>query len=210
MKRLWDLASLAAAGLAGFCAFGTASASDGAASAFDLLFRSDLKLPARTVLLTAREEGWRSEYWFASDDSGGPEIAICIERGPIILPAGKEVMLRVTSVDVIHTLSIPELGVTIDAIPGRLNEKDHEAGEGRAPCCAGNYREGGQNEPQDPGSDYSRARGLRILGREGFADAVLYGRIKEYVIFVADGSVLRRITKMEPISSLHLCVFARN
>lgn len=123
MKRLWGLASLAAAGLAGFCALGTASASEGAASAFDLLFHSDLKLPTRTVLLTAREEGWRSEYRFASDDSGGQEIAICVESGPIILPVGKEVMLRVTSVDVIHTLSIPELGVTIDAIPGRLNEK---------------------------------------------------------------------------------------
>lgn len=34
--------------------------------------------------------------------------------------------------------------------------------------------------------------------------------MKEYVIFVADGSVSRKITKMELISSLHLCVFAIN
>ena len=114
---------MAAAGLAGLCATGTASASDGATSAFDLLFRSDLKLPERTILLTAREKGWRSKYRFARGDSAGQEIAICVESGPIILPAGEEVALRVTSEDVIHTLSIPELGVTIDAIPGRLNEK---------------------------------------------------------------------------------------
>ena len=123
MKRSGGLASFAAVCLANLCVIGAASASDGTQSAFDLLFRSDLKLPEGTVLLTAREKGWRYEYRFARGGSAGQAIAICVESGPIMLPAGEDVALRVTSDDVIHTLSIPELGVAIDAIPGRLNER---------------------------------------------------------------------------------------
>ncbi|MEW9304141.1 hypothetical protein [Labrys neptuniae] len=123
MKWSRRLVNVAATYLAGLCAIATAWASDGAPSAFDLLFRSDVRLPVRTVLLTAREEGWRIEYRFTASSNGGKEIAICAESKPIILAAGADVALRVTSEDVIHTLSIPELDVTIDAIPGRLNER---------------------------------------------------------------------------------------
>lgn len=39
----------------------------------------------------------------------------------IIIPYSTEVQCVTTSIDVIHSFSIPELGVKIDAIPGRLN-----------------------------------------------------------------------------------------
>uniref|UniRef100_UPI0030DF1D80 cytochrome oxidase subunit II n=1 Tax=Ernothrips longitudinalis TaxID=3045428 RepID=UPI0030DF1D80 len=39
----------------------------------------------------------------------------------LIVPFGTEVQCLTTSLDVIHSFSIPDLGVKVDAIPGRLN-----------------------------------------------------------------------------------------
>nr|YP_010528103.1 cytochrome c oxidase subunit II [Mycterothrips gongshanensis]UXW64205.1 cytochrome c oxidase subunit II [Mycterothrips gongshanensis] len=39
----------------------------------------------------------------------------------LVIPYGTEVQCITTSMDVIHSFSIPELGIKIDAIPGRLN-----------------------------------------------------------------------------------------
>nr|YP_010963427.1 cytochrome c oxidase subunit II [Lefroyothrips lefroyi]WNL54542.1 cytochrome oxidase subunit II [Lefroyothrips lefroyi] len=39
----------------------------------------------------------------------------------LVVPYGTEVQCLTTSLDVIHSFSIPELGIKIDAIPGRLN-----------------------------------------------------------------------------------------
>uniref|UniRef100_UPI0030E39C0D cytochrome oxidase subunit II n=1 Tax=Taeniothrips eucharii TaxID=1818613 RepID=UPI0030E39C0D len=39
----------------------------------------------------------------------------------LIIPREKEIQCLTTSMDVIHSFSIPELGIKIDAIPGRLN-----------------------------------------------------------------------------------------
>jgi heme/copper-type cytochrome/quinol oxidase subunit 2 len=40
---------------------------------------------------------------------------------PLCLPAGSTVSLEVSSVDVIHSFSIPSMGVKVDAIPGRTS-----------------------------------------------------------------------------------------
>lgn len=39
----------------------------------------------------------------------------------LIVPFGTEVQCLTTSLDVIHSFSIPEIGIKVDAIPGRLN-----------------------------------------------------------------------------------------
>lgn len=39
----------------------------------------------------------------------------------LVVPFGSEVQCLTTSIDVIHSFSIPELGIKVDAIPGRLN-----------------------------------------------------------------------------------------
>nr|YP_010249644.1 cytochrome c oxidase subunit II [Taeniothrips tigris]QTT60741.1 cytochrome c oxidase subunit 2 [Taeniothrips tigris] len=39
----------------------------------------------------------------------------------LIVPYGTEIQCLTTSLDVIHSFSIPEMGIKIDAIPGRLN-----------------------------------------------------------------------------------------
>uniref|UniRef100_UPI0030E22A9E cytochrome oxidase subunit II n=1 Tax=Thrips major TaxID=670476 RepID=UPI0030E22A9E len=39
----------------------------------------------------------------------------------LVVPYGTEVQCLTTSLDVIHSFSIPEMGIKVDAIPGRLN-----------------------------------------------------------------------------------------
>ncbi len=43
---------------------------------------------------------------------------------PIYLPAKSNIIIRVTSEDVIHSWAIPSFGVKVDAVPGRLNRAD--------------------------------------------------------------------------------------
>lgn len=50
-------------------------------------------------------------------------------RGELVVPAGRVVILEVTSVDVFHTFDIPEFRVKADAIPGRVNRIWFEATE---------------------------------------------------------------------------------
>jgi len=40
----------------------------------------------------------------------------------LVLPAGKNIRLLLTSEDVIHSWAVPSLGVKLDTVPGRLNE----------------------------------------------------------------------------------------
>ena len=44
-----------------------------------------------------------------------------VSGGALWAPAGAVVQVNVTSGDVIHSFNIPQLGVRIDAIPGRMN-----------------------------------------------------------------------------------------
>jgi heme/copper-type cytochrome/quinol oxidase subunit 2 len=39
----------------------------------------------------------------------------------LLVPYGMEVQCLTTSLDVIHSFSVPDLGIKVDAIPGRLN-----------------------------------------------------------------------------------------
>lgn len=41
---------------------------------------------------------------------------------PIFCPANSFIRFLVTSADVIHSFSLPQLGIKIDAIPGRVNQ----------------------------------------------------------------------------------------
>jgi heme/copper-type cytochrome/quinol oxidase subunit 2 len=44
-----------------------------------------------------------------------------VSGGALWAPAGAVVQLNVTAEDVVHSFNIPQLGVRIDAIPGRMN-----------------------------------------------------------------------------------------
>lgn len=106
---------------------------------FPLLAKEE-RVPAQadlTIKAIGNAWFWQHEY----PDFGGLQVTSNIlpedamgERGltkaeyrlavdePIVVPVGKTVRLLVTSNDVIHSWSVPSLGVKEDAIPGRVNE----------------------------------------------------------------------------------------
>lgn len=63
-----------------------------------------------SVTVTARQYGWTFEY-----EETGVRTS---ER--LVLPATRPVTLRLTSRDVIHSLSVPGLGLKRDALPGQV------------------------------------------------------------------------------------------
>ena len=51
---------------------------------------------------------------------GEPRLLSCDNR--VVVPLNVQVRILVTSADVIHSWTVPALGVKVDAIPGRLNQ----------------------------------------------------------------------------------------
>jgi cytochrome c oxidase subunit 2 len=47
---------------------------------------------------------------------------LLIAKPAIVLPVGVPVKILVTSEDVLHSWSIPNLGIKVDAVPGRINQ----------------------------------------------------------------------------------------
>ena len=53
-------------------------------------------------------------------DAGQPRL-LTVDN-PLVVPAGVNVRIQVTSADVIHSFFVPTLGMQLYAVPGRLNE----------------------------------------------------------------------------------------
>jgi len=71
-------------------------------------------LPALTVEITGFLFGWRVEY-----SEGQPPRRLGVSLSDrLVLPAGVEVLLTATSTDVIHRLTVPELSLRSDLVPG--------------------------------------------------------------------------------------------
>ena len=75
--------------------------------------------PVVTIEITAHQWWYEVHY---------PEHDLTL-RDELYLPAGRTVLLRVTSADVIHSFWAPRLAGKIDMIPGRMNEVWVEAAE---------------------------------------------------------------------------------
>ena len=69
-----------------------------------------------TVLVEGSQWDWDFYYDFPDDDSRDT-----LTHEDLVIPAHKNVKLEVTSRDVIHAIFIPDLGIKIDAVPGRFN-----------------------------------------------------------------------------------------
>jgi cytochrome c oxidase subunit 2 len=39
----------------------------------------------------------------------------------LIIPAHKDILLIITSTDVLHSFAVPVFGLKVDAVPGRIN-----------------------------------------------------------------------------------------
>ena len=88
---------------------------------------------AMTLKVTGHQWYWSYAYpdqgKFAFDsmmvDDGDlkpGQVRLLTVDHPVVLPVGVTVRVQITSEDVIHSWSVPALGVKTDAIPGRLNE----------------------------------------------------------------------------------------
>lgn len=89
---------------------------------------------ALTVEVVAYQFGWDFFYPDASEngvhvsvpEASGPDKEISaagVERSTkeLVVPVGKPVVVHLTSSDVIHAFFVPELGIKMDAMPGRIN-----------------------------------------------------------------------------------------
>lgn len=102
---------------------------------FRLLFEEhDMPRPYLTVKVTGRQWNWDYEYPdqkisaytstpMSEADAKAKDLPYLLEtNAPMYVPVGKVIRVQVTAEDVIHSWSLPAVGVKIDAIPGRLNQ----------------------------------------------------------------------------------------
>ncbi|MGN7618741.1 MAG: cytochrome c oxidase subunit II [Ehrlichia sp.] len=61
-------------------------------------------------------------YMKATDDLEGQDLRLLEVDNRVVVPVNTNILLQVTSADVIHSWAVPALGIKIDAVPGRLNE----------------------------------------------------------------------------------------
>jgi len=61
-----------------------------------------------------------SSYEFDSVQEGGPRLLGC--SSDFFMPVSTTSRLLITSTDVIHSFSLPSLGLKVDALPGRINQ----------------------------------------------------------------------------------------
>nr|NP_058512.1 cytochrome c oxidase subunit II [Laqueus rubellus]BAA95926.1 cytochrome oxidase subunit 2 [Laqueus rubellus] len=101
----------------------------------NLLYMSDNILdPSLTLKVVGHQWFWSYEYsdapggglmfdsyMVAPGDLASGDFRLLEVDNRLVLPCGSHVRALVTSADVIHSWSIPSLGVKLDAIPGRLN-----------------------------------------------------------------------------------------
>ncbi len=93
------------------------------------VFSLDKKDNDCIVNVTGQQWWWEYDYEKGST-CGGVEITESIvTSGELVIPADTDVLLRITSRDVIHSFWIPKLNGKRDAVPGRLHTLRIEADE---------------------------------------------------------------------------------
>jgi cytochrome c oxidase subunit 2 len=104
---------------------------------FKLLYLMDEILdPTITIKTIGRQWYWEYEYndykepeinfesyMIPTDDLQDGQLRLLEVDNRLILPSLISIRVIVTAADVLHSWTIPALGVKIDAIPGRLNKK---------------------------------------------------------------------------------------
>ncbi len=90
-----------------------------------LLYHLD-SLPANpTEYVAVIGHQWYWEFYYPANNtyynSSYDAATNTVSGGALWAPPGAVVQINVTGADVIHSFNIPQLGVRIDAIPGRTN-----------------------------------------------------------------------------------------
>jgi cytochrome c oxidase subunit II len=111
LELAWTLAVVAL--LAGVAAYSTV-----------LLYHIDSLPGDPTEYVTVYGKQWQWEFCYQNKtcvNSTYDATTNTVSGGALWAPAGSEIQINVTGVDVVHSFNIPALGVRIDAIPGRVN-----------------------------------------------------------------------------------------
>nr|YP_011003932.1 cytochrome c oxidase subunit 2 [Dactylogyrus simplex]WPS93110.1 cytochrome c oxidase subunit 2 [Dactylogyrus simplex] len=74
-----------------------------------------------SVKVVGRQWYWSYDYEGEEYDSYMSSLINNVDK-PVQLVYGAPTRLLVTSSDVIHSFSVPDLGIKVDAIPGRINQ----------------------------------------------------------------------------------------
>ncbi|MGH6827629.1 MAG: cytochrome c oxidase subunit II [Rhizomicrobium sp.] len=99
-----------------------------------IYYESDIPKPALTIEAIGKQWFWTYRYadanaGFAFDSLGlsddaakkAHEPRLLGVDNPVVVPVNKVVEIITTGADVIHSWALPQMGVKMDAIPGRLN-----------------------------------------------------------------------------------------
>ena len=91
---------------------------------FELLYRGEeAPAPVLSLLVTGHQWFWHYDYGLLRFDSYITEGLRLLETDQrVVLPVGVPLRILVRGADVIHSWRVPELGVKLDRVPGRLNE----------------------------------------------------------------------------------------
>ena len=97
-----------------------------------LYFEADIPKPDVTILAVGKQWYWTYQYPSANiqfdslmlsdaDAKKAGEPRLLGVDNKIVLPVNKVIEVETTGADVIHSWALPEMGVKMDAVPGRLN-----------------------------------------------------------------------------------------
>lgn len=111
------------------------------------LLKEQIVAPKADLTIKATGAAWYWKFEYAKDSGGGFEFearmlsdeerAKAVKDGKgkkedfprllavdneVVVPVNKNVVVQVTSVDVIHAFAVQSFGVKVDAVPGRLNQ----------------------------------------------------------------------------------------
>nr|QZR92112.1 cytochrome c oxidase subunit II [Cichlidogyrus casuarinus] len=76
---------------------------------------------SNTVKIIGRQWYWSYDFEGSEYDSFMSVLVNNVDN-PLVVEYGAPVRLLVTASDVLHSFSVPDLGVKIDAVPGRVNQ----------------------------------------------------------------------------------------
>jgi cytochrome c oxidase subunit 2 len=98
-----------------------------------LYFEADIPTPDLTIKAIGKQWFWSYEYPASnltfdslglSDDAAAKagEPRLLGVDNVVVVPVNKVVKVQTTGADVIHSWAVPQFGVKMDAVPGRINE----------------------------------------------------------------------------------------
>jgi cytochrome c oxidase subunit 2 len=99
-----------------------------------LYFEADIPKPDVTIKAIGKQWYWTYEYPGANgftfdslilsdaDDAKAGKPRLLGVDNPVYVPVNKVIEVETTGADVIHSWALPQMGVKMDAVPGRLNK----------------------------------------------------------------------------------------